>query len=522
MVKYNRKYFSISYRNGDIMQLTTNQFTYTMSSKPMDLTLGEGIGIAAICLLVLWLLVIFIRALRFRPNSGPEVSAEKVEVNREKVIADMQAMIRCKTISYADEELTDFGEFEKFHRLLEECYPLIHKKAIRTFHGRTGIVFCLPGSGLVQSAAPIVLMAHYDVVPVNEADWEKPAFEGILEKEVLWGRGTLDTKGTVCGILEAVELLLSRGYMLKQDLYLAFSGDEEVNGQSCPAIVAWLEGQGIHPAMVLDEGGAVVENVFPGVKEACAMVGIAEKGFVNLELSLKSPGGHASTPPAHTIVGKLAQVMVAIEKKPFPARLSQPARQLFDTLGRHSSFGYKLIFANLWCFTPLLNAFCRIKGGELNAMMRTTCALTKMEGSKAFNVLPPSASIGLNLRLLSGDTVDTVLAYLKKVIKMNGMEYRIESAMNPSPCSDTDCEAWENLKKAISATWPQAIVSPYMMLACSDSRHYCRITDKVYRFSPMRLTKEEREMIHGNNERIPVDTLVKTVEFYVHLLQSIS
>ena len=211
---------------------------------------------------VLFFAVIIVRTVMFKPLPEPELLEQKVEIDRDKVVRDMVDMIRCKTVSNRDEALVDRSEFTKFQELLKERFPRVHQACTLEHIGKTGLLYCLKGE---SDQAPSVCMAHYDVVPVNEEGWTKPAFEGMIEEDCIWGRGTLDTKGTLCGLLEAAEQLLSQGYIPKNDLYFSFSGEEEIDGDSCADIVAWLEEHQIKPALVVDEGGAVVDHVFPGV-----------------------------------------------------------------------------------------------------------------------------------------------------------------------------------------------------------------------------------------------------------------
>lgn len=468
-------------------------------------------------LILAFIAVLVIRGLMFTPKPEAPADSAPVSVDGDKAVAHLQALIQCKTVSYREKSLEDESAFEKLEGLLPQFYPNLFKTCTFEKPGPRSLLFCWKGQ---SSEKPGVLMAHYDVVPVDEAGWDKPPFDGVIENGVLWGRGTLDTKGTFVSILEAAEQLVASGFTPENDLYLAFAGDEEISGDGAPAIVRWFQQKGITPAFVLDEGGAVVQNVFPGVKAPCAVVGTGEKGPMDVRLVLDGAGGHSSTPPPHSPVGELAQAVSRVESHPFPFTLTPPAAEMFDTLGRRSTLLYRIIFANLWCFRPVLNTICKKGGGELNALVRTTVAFTQMQGSAASNVLPPHAWVGANLRLIGDETVESAKAYLEKVIANDKIKVEVVHGMNPSRISRTDDEPFQRLSAAIRATWTDAVVSPYLMLACSDSRHYGAISDHVYRFSAMALSKEERGMIHGNNERIPLDTLKTTVAFYLRMIKA--
>ncbi|MBQ8408940.1 MAG: M20/M25/M40 family metallo-hydrolase [Clostridia bacterium] len=473
--------------------------------------------LAAVGALILALLaIIIIRTLRFKPAAQPAPLEAEEPVDRDRVTSNLQELVRCKTVSYHDSALEDDAEFEKLISLLPTLYPNVYKTCTLTRLPDRALLYRMKGK---QDSNPSVMMAHYDVVPVNEDGWNKPPFEAILEDGVIWGRGTLDTKVTFGSILYAADTLIAEGFVPENDLYFAFSGGEEVNGRGAENIVDYFEENKITPALVLDEGGAVVENVFPGVKAPCGMIGIAEKGMVDVCYRAKSAGGHASAPKPHTPVGTLSSACVKIEKNPFPSHMSEPVAKMFDTLGRHSNFLYRMIFANLWCFSPVLDMICKKSGGELNALMRTTVAFTQMSGSAAPNVIPPEATMVSNIRLNPHDTVDSALAYLKKVADDENVEITAIHGMNPSRISVADCEAFDKVALAVSSTWKGTIVSPYLMVQCSDSRHWGRISDRVYRFSAMDLTSEERATIHGHNERIRVDCLCRASEFYLRLMR---
>ena len=463
-----------------------------------------------------FLAVIFIRTAAFKPKKGVELIETEENFDREKAVENLRELVKCKTVSSYSRDQEDDAEFEKLVSKLQQLYPNVNEKCSLNKIDDRALLFKWEGKA---HDAPAVMMAHYDVVPVNEDLWEKPPFEAILEDGVLWGRGTLDTKVTFNAVLSAADKLIAEGFVPENDVYFAFSGGEEVNGEGAVKIVDFFEQSGIVPALVVDEGGAVVEGVFPGVSAPCGLIGSAEKGMMDVCYKTKSGGGHASAPKPHTPVGILSAVCCRMESHPFKMHLTKPVAEMFDTLGRHSSLLYRMIFANLWCFSWVLDLLCKKSGGELNALMRTTVAFTQMSGSKATNVIPPEASMVSNIRLNPQDNVDSAMEYIKKTANDDNVEITCMHGMNPSPISETGCDAWDKVAKAVASTWKGCIVSPYLMVQCSDSRHYGRISNHVYRFSAMDLTSEERSTIHGNNERIRLETVYRAVEFYIRLMR---
>ena len=472
-----------------------------------------GIFIGIICA---FFAVILIRAAMFRPKQQPVAQAKSVAFDQQAAIDSLAELIRCKTVSYHDHSLEDDAEFEKLIALLPKLYPNVFKACSFQQLPDRALLFRWPGK---KAENPSVMMAHYDVVPVDEAKWQVPPFAAVIQDGCMWGRGTLDTKGTFNAVLSAANHLIAQGFQPENDMYFAFSGGEEVNGKGAVNIVQYFIDHNIQPALVVDEGGAVVENVFPGVKVPCGLIGIAEKGMMNVRYSVQSNGGHASAPKPGTPIPVLAQTVSKLEKHPFKMKLNKPAAQMFDTLGRNSTFLYRMIFANMWCFGWIIDLLGRKNGGDINALVRTTVAFTQASGSDARNVIPTEASIVSNMRLNPEDNVADAKAYLIKTVGNPNVDVEVLESFEPSRISQIDCDAWDTVAAAVAETWQGCIVSPYLMVQCSDSRHYGRISDHVYRFSAMDLTAEERRTIHGNNERVRLETIGKSVEFYIRLMK---
>ncbi len=439
-----------------------------------------------------------------------------MKLKKSVVIENFRDMIRKKTVSFEDMSLADEAEFAAFRALIPERFPHLAAAADYREIGGNGMLFHIKGQ---SDAKPSVLMAHYDVVPADQEGWTHDPFGAEISDGRIWGRGTLDTKGTLFSIVTSVDQALSEGWIPKNDLYLSFGGEEETHGETCGLIVETLRNENIRPAFVLDEGGAVIPEGVPGLKKKIAMVGIAEKGTANYMLTVRAKGGHAATPPKHTAVGQLARAAVRIENNPFPARLSDPVRKMFKELAHEVPPAERFAFSNIGLFEPGVKLLAPHLGPTFNAMVRSTAAVVIFEGRSAFNVLPDKAAMGVNVRILPGETKETALAHLKKIVADPEVDVLLIEGTDPTPVSDIDCPEWQLLREACSATWPDAAFGPYMLNGGTDSRFYSKISDHVYKFTPMEMTAKERGTVHGADESIAIENLLKCVRFYGRLIR---
>lgn len=462
------------------------------------------------------IIVITVRTIQFKPITYPEMG-KKHDIDEKRVVNSLSKMLQFKTVSNLDETKVDRIVFEQFRNYIQTRYPKISEIGTYSQH-HAGMLFKISGE---SNEFPIVLMSHYDVVPAV-GQWIHDPFSGTISDTHVYGRGALDTKSSLNAVMESVEYALNHGKKFKNDLYLAFSGDEEIFGPSAPAIKNHLKDLGIKPYMVLDEGGAIVSKMFPGVDKKCAVVGIAEKGFMNLKMTAVSKGGHASTPPKETPVTELAKAVTLLNNhKAFKLKMTAPVKSLFNTLAPYSkSLPIRILFANLWLFMPLVKIIAKLTGGEFLSMFKTTQAFTLASGSHAINVLPSVATIGVNYRLRPGETSTEIVNIVKKIVKNPNIVFEVTELSEATSTSLVD-DAYQMIRKAINLTWPEVIAAPYLMVATSDSRHYHDICEHVYKFSPMDVSRTDLAKIHGIDEDISIENVLKGINFYLNLIDQL-
>ncbi len=434
-------------------------------------------------------------------------------------VAKLQALVRIPTVSHRDPTLVDGAAFDEFVVELGRQFPLLHAHLELTRIDTHGLLFHWAGR---SAERPVVLMAHLDVVPIDEgAPWQHPPFGAEIHDGAIWGRGTLDDKGELVAICEAVETLLEEDLTPNQDIWLSFGCNEEVSGTAAVLAVDELERRGVQPWFVVDEGGAIASEAFPGVAAPIGVIGVTEKGVTSLELRVDGRGGHASTPAKMGPTARLARAITRLDRSPMSASVPDPTVELLRRMAPHASVALRPLMSNAARIRPILTRALIAAGPESAAMTRTTFAITTLSGSPALNVIASTAKAGVNIRIMVGDTVAGVIDHVRRSVDDDQVQIEVLEQNEPSPISPIDDEAFALLESTISEVFPDAVPAPYVMMAATDSRFFTRICARVYRFAPFRMTKAQRESIHSYDEHLGIDAFVAGVRWYQRLIERI-
>jgi len=465
--------------------------------------------------------VVVVRALLLKPADEEVLAAVDVPV-RDGAVERFAGSIRFATISYGDDSLFEPGPFRAFREYLAETFPLVHQALSLELVADHTLLFTWEGSD--PGLAPVILLAHHDVVPVEpgtEGDWTHPPYSGLVLKGEVWGRGAMDNKASLMGIFEAAETLLEGGFSPARSFIISSGHDEEVGGlRGARAVATLLEERGIRGAFVLDEGMVIVEESLPGVEGPVALIGLAEKGYISVRLSTEVEGGHSSTPPAVTAVGTIARAVSRLEENRMPARLEGPTRLLLDALAPAQPFGMRLVMANLWLFEGAVTRMMA-SSPETGASVRTTTAPTLLQAGVKDNVLPSRAFAVVNFRIIPGESSQDVLRHVEETVDDPNVRIEVYQGMvtEPSPVSSMDGFGYGELRATIQEVFPETAVAPFITLAGTDSKHFADVADDVYRFAPFRLRPGTSAGIHGTNERILADEYLDMVRFYTRLME---
>ena len=468
-----------------------------------------------------------IRAAKYVPEKKDYGEPSVENVNLQRAMDNLSKAISIPTVSYPEKEKVDFTQFEKFHKFLEEAYPLIHKNLTKEVVLEASLIYRWEGTR--SDLDPIALLAHQDVVPISagtEDDWTNPPFSGFNDGEFIWGRGALDMKNHLIAVMEAVETLLEEGFKPERDVYLLFGQDEEVvasgNG-GAKNIMDTLKDRGIHLDSVIDEGGAIIPLNVKGVIENKDLigVGIAEKGYTDIEITVTAKGGHSSQPPVHSALGDLAQVIRDLEGNQFKAELMPFVSDLFSNLGRSCTYPVRLVTCNLPYMKPLLR-YGMTKIPFTACLVRTTTAVTMAEGSPAANVLPQKASVVVNFRQMPGTTVQDVIDHIRKVCRNKNIEIKVLKAKEASSFSPTESRTFKIIEELCVQENKGAVVAPYLVMGGTDACYYEPICENIFRYSPYKVSVELLRCTHATNERIPVSAIEPAVAFFKRYVKKAS
>lgn len=466
--------------------------------------------------------VVAVRTVSFEPANiadGRDVTLAAIPpYDIEGATRHLSEAARIRTVSNQDPARNELAEWDRLHGWLAATYPAAHGAMARTILPNKTLIYHWPGSD--SALQPIILMAHQDVVPVTpgtEGDWKYPPFAGTIAEKAVWGRGTVDDKGSLVGLFEAVEALAKNGFRPKRGIYLVSGHDEEVGGSGAMAAAEKLKAEGVEAIFTLDEGSIILTDT-PVIDGPAIMIGIAEKGYATLKITANAPGGHSSMPPAQTGVATLAKAVLAIADKPFPMEVRGPGARMIEALAERKGGTTKMAVANQWLFGPILK---RQLGATPStaAVFHTTIAPTMLEGSPKENVLPQSANALINYRIAPWNRSADVMAHARNAVGDAPVDLAwVKPPREPSRVSSTSSQGWKWIAAAARADAPDAVLTPALVVGGTDSRSMEPVSDDVYRFMPMHFTLKESAMIHGTNEHMTIDSFKRMIDFYARLI----
>ncbi len=441
----------------------------------------------------------------------------------------LAAAVRIPTISSMADPLLSAAEFEKMHRHLDASFPLVHKQLKRERIGTTGqgdyaLLYTWPGRD--PSLKPILLMAHMDVVAVDAASaaqWREPAFSGVIKDGFIWGRGAWDNKSNLMSQLEAIETLLAAGFAPRQTIMLFSGADEEVDGlRGSAGMAALFKQRGVRLDFVLDEGLVVTQGLIPGVAAPAALIGITQKGYVTVEISVSLPkGGHSSMPPRESVIGVLSEGLARLQANDYELRLDGAPARMLEHLGPEMSFSYRMVMANLWLFRPVV-ASILARSDSTRAQLHTTTAITVIEGGIKDNILPSRAQALVNFRILPGETSDTVIEHVRRAV--NDPRITVtkpnHSVFEPTRVASTDSTGYQAIDRSIREVFPGSVTAPGLFSARADAGYFDALADNIYLFSPVRMGTEDGARFHGVDERISVANYIEMINFYHRLIRN--
>jgi carboxypeptidase PM20D1 len=479
------------------------------------------LGIAAA--LALLVAVLVGNALRLPSRQLHVAPAPPRAVDADRVAQHLAAAIRFPTVSLSDEPADlQRGAFDGLHAWLAATYPHIHHALTLEPAGDASLLYTWRGSD--PSLPPLLLLAHQDVVPADNPErWSRPPFEGRIEEGFVWGRGAIDDKGALVAICEAIEQLAGEGYTPKRTVLLAFGHDEEVGGdRGAGELAKLLESRDVRAFLALDEGSAVVHDMLPGLHRNAALIGVAEKGFATIELVATGAGGHSSTPPRETASGVLAHAITRLESHPLPGGVGGVARSFFEYLAPELPLYARAAVGNLWLFAKPMD-WALSRQPAVNALLRTTTAVTMLSGSPKDNVLPVQAVATVNFRLLPGDTGEGVRVAVERIVDDPRVAVRFKRPPSESsPVSPIDGPQFALVQRTVGEIFPDTIVAPFLTVGGTDCRHYEDVTNGLYRLIPFPFGPDDLKLPHGIDERVPVASLADAVRFYARLVENAS